>query len=519
MGRASNILCRPEALPAWFARLLLAAVVLFVFPAFAEQAEFCIAGSVRNAFSGEPMRHAAVTIPQAAILTDAAGAFRFCGLPPGSYYANAEKPGFVPAGSRVVLGPSREDLELRLSPLSVIRGKVTDDAGEPLANVRIQLLSMQVAAGHRHVRAAATAATDDRGQYRLANIAAGRYYLRAAGWDGGGGSVQDEAFAPVYYGGGSDVLSAGSMNIEPGPEVSADFSVTLRPAYRVSGAVAGLSPLLPSTLEVLGATGDPIAAPVTLDSSTGKFRIDATPPGSYTLRVTQGEGAQRRRGELALQVHAGTAGAVLRMADSIVLKGRVRIADADPAASSAPKCTIDLWPADPWAAEGAAETTTEPSGEFAIEGVLPGRYRLRMDCASGYIAQARMGEVDLMSGGEVTVAPGATPPAIEAVLATDGGTVEITPSAGGEAGPAWVVLLPASGNEFQMRFARLRTKLTLSGVAPGDYQVYAWSGSPEAFEYGSAEARQAWAGRAESVHAGVRDRQTISVKIASGDAP
>ena len=32
----------------------------------------------------------------------------------------------------------------------------------------------------------------------------------------------------------------------------------------------------------------------------------------------------------------------------------------------------------------ALEADTEPDGGFEIEGVLPGRYRLRMDCVSGY---------------------------------------------------------------------------------------------------------------------------------------
>src|SRR5580698_1379235 len=120
--------------------LLLAAIV----PAgvlLAADPEFCVAGTVLNDLTGEPLRRAAVAIPESAALTDAAGTFRFCRLPAGAYYANAEKPGFAAAGIRVVVGPSREDIVLRLQPLSVIGGKVTDTAGEPLPNALIQVLA------------------------------------------------------------------------------------------------------------------------------------------------------------------------------------------------------------------------------------------------------------------------------------------------------------------------------------------------------------------------------------------
>jgi len=146
----------------WVAAALIAA------PLLAGEPEFCVAGTVLNAVTGEPLRRAAVTIPQSATLTDAAGVFRFCGLPAGSYYANAEKPGFVAGGYPVTVGPSREDLLLRLHPLSMVSGKVLDDAGEPLQNALIQLLSMEVAEGRRRVRVASAIATDDRGEYRLA---------------------------------------------------------------------------------------------------------------------------------------------------------------------------------------------------------------------------------------------------------------------------------------------------------------------------------------------------------------
>jgi hypothetical protein len=486
----------------------------------ADEPDFCLAGTVLNAVTGEPLRRAAVNIPQTAALTDAAGAFRFCSLAAGSYYANAGKPGFVAGGVRVMVGPSREDLVLRLQPLGVIVGKVADDAGEPLQNALIQLLSIEVAEGRRRVRLQATVSTDDRGQYRLAGLIAGRYFLRAAGWQGATPDTDmREAFAPVYYGGAAELSTAVPVTVVPGIPLQADFSVTLRRAFRIRGAVTGLSTLTPARIEPLGADRAPSAAPIALDTATGNFRIDDVVPGSYIVRVTQGAGSL---GELALQVNADVEGAVIALAPSVALRGIVRLAASGQADPPSPKCAIGLLSPEAWVSgEDLLEAATEPGGEFELEGVLPGRYRLRIDCAAGYIAAVRMGDRDLTASEEITIPAATAPPPIEAMLASDGGTVEVTASADGETAPAWVLLLPASGNTFHTKIARLArfAKLTFSGVAPGDYQAYAWAGSPEAFEYASPDVRQAWAGRGLSVHVGERDRQNIALKIAPGETP
>jgi len=498
------------------------AVALLAAPLLAGEPDFCIAGTVLNAATGEPLRHAAVTIPQSAAFTDAAGAFRFCNLPAGAYYANAEKPGFVAAGSRVAVGPSREDVVLRLDPFSVIAGRVEDAAGEPLQYALIQALSASVAEGRRKVRVASAVSTDDRGVYRLAGLHPGRYYLRAAGWDGATPDPDaNEAFAPIYFGGASELASATPVTVEPGRDLRADFSVSLRTAYRIRGAIAGFSPGRTATIELLGAGQEPSAAPAALDATTGVFQVGDVVPGSYILRATQGDGRERVRGELPLQVVGDVKGVVLPLVGGVALKGIVRMAaDSGPAAPSPPNCAIRLSPVEVWISEETElAAATEPNGEFHIEGVLTGRYRIGMDCANGYISAARFGETDLLAGDEFTIPPGVAPPPLEAVLASDGGALDVTASTDGEPGPAWVILLPGSGYELHTRIARLNANLNFSGVAPGDYQAYAWTGPPEAFEYANPDARQAWAGRAVSIHIGPRDRQNVALKIAAGEDP
>jgi hypothetical protein len=494
---------------------LAATFALLAAPWPACAADFCIGGTVVNALTGEPLRRAAVTTPQTATLTDAAGAFRFCGLSAGSYYTNGEKPGFAATGLAVTVGPSREDVVLRLQPLAVVKGKVLDADGEPLENALIQLLSLSVEDGWRKARVEFAVATDDRGEYHIAGLAPGRYLVRAAGCQGA------ETFTPVYYGGAIDLASATPLTVEPGREASADFSVALETSYRIQGVLAGLSAHLPARIELLDAEGDPSAAPVEFNAATGAFRINNVAPGSYVLRATEGEGSQRRRGEQAVEVGAADVyGVVVTLAAAVVVKGTVLTAGAAGAVAAPPGCAVDLSPAAiSLSGEAKLESSTGDDGEFEFSGVLPGRYRVRMDCANGYIAAAHAGETDLLAHDELLIPPGAAPP-VEAVLKTDGGRVDVTASeGGGDEAQAWLAVLPDSGSNLHARFAMIKGQRTLTEVAPGDYQVYCWTGSPADFEYANPAARQAWAGRAVSLHVTEHDHQSITVKVAPGESP
>ncbi len=504
--------------------LLCAVLAYFAFPLAGDEQAFCIAGSVLNAVTGEPLRRAAVIIPQAspqsAALTDAAGAFRFCGLGAGNYLATAEKPGFAPLGQKLVIGPTREDLALRLQPLSAAGGKITDAGGEPLQGVLVQLLSIHVVEGRRKVSVEETAASDDRGEYRFAGLSPGRYYLRAAGWKVPADVPdENESFAPVYYGGATSLASASPVTIAPGRDLQADFSIAPHAAYNLRGSMAGFSPLIPATIGLFGAEGEPSGAPVTLDAATGAFQFKLVVPGNYLLLASQGEGVLRKSGERTVQVRGDANGVSVPLAGSALLRGMVRVASDTPTGTpAAPRCAIRISPTNDWLSErDHHETETESSGEFEMVGVAPGRYSLRMDCAGGYVAAAHLGEADLLANPEFVVVSSAA--ALEAVLASDGGTLEITASDDGQSGPAWVLLVPAAGPGIHTRLGRLETKLTLSDIAPGDYQVFAWSGSPELFDYASPDVRQQWSGRSVSVHVGARDRLTVKVKVAPGDTP
>jgi len=498
--------------------IILSIAAGFILPVLSASEEYCIAGTVVNAVTGEPLRRAAVTIPQSATLTDAAGAFRFCQLAAGSYHMSVEKPGYAPREPIIFIGPSRQDLVLRVTPLGRIEGKVTDDNGEALDHVQVQLLTIAVVRGRRIVQVGSTVSTDDRGLYRFTDLGAPRYFVKAVGWDSPRDSSSNEAFSPIYYGGAATIETADPVILEPGADLRADFSLSLHPGYKIQGAIRGLVPSEPAKIELLGEDLEPGGAPATVDTVTGAFEVESVPQGSYTLRVTQGEGNASSRGELPLTVQADVKGAMVTLLPGMPLTGVVHAAPAADGQSAAPpNCVIELAP-EAWSTWRFG-ASTEPDGGFHIDHLLPGRYRVYMDCANGYVSEAHMGKIDIAASGKFTLPAGTFPQPIEAVLASDGGTVTVKASDDRESPSGWALLYPSAGNDFYSKIAHIdKGGMSFPNIAPGDYQIFAWR-SLTAFEYSKPEVRQAWAGRAVSVHVDQNSQQTVSVKIEAGDEP
>jgi hypothetical protein len=124
------------------------------------------------------------------VLADAQGRFAFRNLPKGTFNLQAVKPGYIdgaygrlrPSGSAQSMdlndGERVGDVKIRLFRAASISGVVLDDTGEPVVGVSLRAYRRNVVAGRRLLGAAgATAQTDDRGMYRLANLVPGDYIV------------------------------------------------------------------------------------------------------------------------------------------------------------------------------------------------------------------------------------------------------------------------------------------------------------------------------------------------------
>ena len=226
-----------------------------------------IEGRAVNAMTGEPIQRASMTLsgsgPNAtgrSAKSDSEGRFLIENVQPGVYRLIAEKVGFLRQGygarsaggasSLLNLSPGQtlKDVDIKLTPQGVILGKVLDDEGEPLPRTSVvayRLGSLGTAQQSRQ-QIGGQAATNDIGDYRLANLAPGRYVVVATsqGRIGGRSSeTQDEDLLPTYYPSTLDPAGAVPVDITAGQEVGGiTISLKRGALYRVQGKIVGGTP-------------------------------------------------------------------------------------------------------------------------------------------------------------------------------------------------------------------------------------------------------------------------------------
>ena len=481
--------------------LILAASFLLLPPAASAQpaaGEFSLAGTIVNRLNGTPVRNARVQLSTGdQVESDAAGAFHFSHLAAGQYAVAAAKAGFEEdEGVAVDLHASRADLVIRLTPLASVRGRITDDEGEPVDGVTVVALRSQVADGWRSYEPAGSAVTDDRGQYRIPWLTAGRYLVQAAGYNEhtfAGESVatlrSHDTFAPVYFNGSRDRDSALLVPLTPGGEAHADFSLTLQAGHRLTGHLANIKPHTQPVLQLLSGDEDLGLNRSSLDFFTGDFTIDNVADGSYRLRV-KGIGADDQpvvaEQEIQINGHDVT-GVSLALGPGFAVKGTVRVEGPDEQTAAE---SVQQALQEPFLALSAPEGLSflaEPAvdGAFRIPSVMPGKYRVSFAPSEPlYVASARSGDIDLLADPELVLRSG-PPPEIEVVLRADGGSIEgmLAPEMTRD-GAVCVFLIAESSRRPPQAACTDGGSFEIGSVAPGSYRLHAWKISAEV-EYNS----------------------------------
>ena len=240
-----------------------------------------------------------------ATTTDGEGRFELRDLPAGRWTVSASKPGFVTQryGQRrpfetvspLELGDGQRAVaNFALLRGGVITGRVQDDLGDPVANVRVMVQRRQMIDGRRRmVNLGVTDETDDTGAFRLYGLAPGEYYvsgiLRANPLEQPGDTT---GYAPTYYPGTGNANEAQRVAVGAGEEVSIGFSLLPVRLVRVSGTVVSQGgDAIGGMVQLLGAgdSGDGamnvVAAGI---QSDGSFTLTNVAPGSYTLSARSG---------------------------------------------------------------------------------------------------------------------------------------------------------------------------------------------------------------------------------------
>jgi protocatechuate 3,4-dioxygenase beta subunit len=499
--------------PAVVGRLIVSAFVALA--AFAQpEGAGSIAGVVVNAATGAPLPRTLVTcsvngpkLLDANAYTDASGAFVFQGLPPGKYVVHADharflhawygqaSPKHAPATIVLTAGEFHGGLRIALQPLGSISGVVLDPDGDPVQNAELELLASGYDRRKPRTFVVARTSSDDRGRYRLGDLTAGKYFLRASRPYGTAlrmgpqGVQQNEGsqgrFARQFYPRADRLSSAGVIQLAPGGDlVDIDFHLETLQSVKLTGRLVVPSdwPALEVFVSIIP-QDVPKANQELLGTQSGppdyKFEMFELLPGPYLLIARATYQGKYYRGLAELEVFPGIGPVTVQLDPGVELSGKVVLEGAPPGPPRPFRVTLVPGDAIPHY-DQLPQADTRPDGAFNIPSVPPGVWDIAVEPIprGGYLKSMLLGGEDVLT--EDMVIHSNTKAPLSIVLSArapllNGQVVDEE----GKPVRGRILLAPAGKFEHVLSFYRDwiaddSGNFEMIGLTPGEYKLYAF---------------------------------------------
>ena len=483
------------------------------------------------------------------------GAFRIENILPGRYHLFVERTGLLDtdkshqrsAGRVLALSAGQElkNVEVRLEAAAVLRGRVTDEDGDPLPNAEVTVLRQTFVSGHRHWEQAGAERTNDLGEYRVANLPAGMVYVsvnpppdfKSLIEAGGAGADPHNAasaspstsYQTTYYPGTTDRSQATPLQLHPGDEFPINFSLTPGPSLSIQGSVVNLPPRSSATIMLQSRDFRLVLNGAEMHKD-GSFVIRDVSPGNYEIVATVDGSAVPMMARQPLQVGStNVEGLRLSPQPGGSVHGHLRVEGKSgaPLRPDFERTFLLLEPTEEDDVEGllgAGKFTNlahvAPDGSFAWEDVPPGNFYVQIVRDAGanddwFMKASLAGGRDVNDAG-INVNGGTV--ALDLVASTNGGMVEgvITDHQGQPVPNAVVVAVPETRMRTRMdRYRKTQTdqngRFQLQGLRPGDYTVLAWE-SVDGEEYYNPDFLKAYAGQGTALRVSEGERKTLSLE-------
>lgn len=512
-----------------------------------------IEGRVTNSTTGAPLKRAnLMLLPVGGVgdmtpvttAADSEGKFVIAEIPPGQYRLSADRTGFVRtefgsrggnrSGTTITLAPGQtlKQVDIAMLPHAVISGRVTDEDGEPVANVAVQAGTYRYINGRRQMTPGSSSMTNDLGEYRVFGLPPGRYYVSAtprnmgmfgaaSASSGGARREPEQTYASTWYPGTADAGAAVQIPVAAGkPVANIDLRLLRSQSVRIRGRIANAPPgsrtmimVVPRSSSMFFFDRNNTAA-----RPDGRFEVRGVAPGSYFLIAQFFESETRMSARVPLDV--GTASIddlEVTLSPGQDLTGSFKIegdTQIDPAG-----LRVFLEPKEMSIMGGPSTGPLQPDGTFRARNVLPDTYRVRVFGGSTpiYLKSVRAGQ-DESADGEVTVLPGVTQ-SITVVISTAGAQVtgEVKNDKDAVVQGATVVLVPETGKREQSALYKIATtdqygKYTLKGIAPGSYKLFAWE-SVDPGQWMDPDFLQPHENNGKAVNLAENGKETVELKL------
>ncbi len=536
-----------------------------------------ITGKVVNGITGEPIKNASVSAPGAQgkgarPTTDESGQFQLTGLPAmtTSVIASAQAyPGLFGMGmaSHVVTlsaGESQSGIVLKLYPGGVITGRIVDDGGDPMSgcNVTAMQAGQQANFGGRsggrrrgggNPGSFGAGQTNDRGEYRLSNIAAGRYVLEAQCFENipverpfgrrneDTPRVSRVTWAPMFYPAASTPDEATVTAVLPGAEIAGiDFQMHVATTLSVRGRIVGSAgdengmaancQLVPYN----GLTPEPrMAQYFNANPSTGAFMPLSVLPGNYRATCTRMADQKAGKFEVGtVDIHVGNEPpepVTLQLSPGVPVEGILDEPPTQNTQQASPQTgvvnagtqpSVSLFPNGQPIYGNFPQANVDESGHFELSNVSPGSYIVNVQPRDyRHYVQSITWAQKPVAGNEIEVAPGESGPLRITMGANVGAlnvTVEGAPQSGGQ---TFVYAIPTDRKPDQQSMSPIgiaqgTTTVQSDHMRPGSYNVFVTSSALPATE----EVMELFAKLGRSVNIAESSQQSVTLALLDNDA-
>jgi len=457
---------------------------------------------------------------QASVLTDRAGHFEFADLPSGRYtvwvqrfnYFGPLQDGFPASTASLTISMEASNtahaVDLFLTPGLAITGRVLDALGQPAYGMAITAYRSTFTAGNPVWSPVLSRPIDDRGEYRLAPLAPGDYYVGVSprpNYDATAGQSQS---IRTFFPGVSEPSEATKLRLKDSDAPRVDFALRSAPAafFKISGFAVNPVPypsppgvvdngfssfyLIPVESNLVdnfspGTFANLVAAP---NRAAGEFEIRFVRPGIYEL-YPAGLSSGLLSGRTIVDVRSGDAVGVRVLANADVnMAGKVVIADGIPQRPVNPdevRLVLKPWNAPAAFAGKSVAVPAHDGGQFALKGPAGSPVTLQVSGVpdTAYLSDIRVGPNSVFDSGFGL----SSSEQLQVVIdATTGATLETTVQniAGLPAPHARVVLVPREEQRQNPSRYKVGTtdddgRLMMRGVAPGSYSAIAWDSVPD----------------------------------------